>query len=116
MQERKRPVLIYDGDCHFCRRWIARWRHVTGGRVDYASYQKVAADFPGITHEQFDASVQFVDKDGKVYAGAEAVFRALAYAPGKGWPLSAYRNVPGFAVTAEWVYRLVARRRGSKTR
>ena len=21
-----KPLLIFDGDCHFCRRWIERWR------------------------------------------------------------------------------------------
>ncbi|MBI4383830.1 MAG: DUF393 domain-containing protein [Nitrospinae bacterium] len=115
MPERERPILIYDGDCQFCRRWTARWRRMTGDRVDYAPYQEVADGFPDITRDRFDASVQFVDKDETVYTGAEAVFRALAHAPGMGWTLAAYRSVPGFAVTAERVYRFVARRRGSRT-
>jgi len=36
-----RPVLVFDGDCGFCRFWIERWRGATGGKVDYEPYQKV---------------------------------------------------------------------------
>ena len=37
-----KPLLIWDGDCDFCRKWVDRWRHVTRDRVDYAPYQEVA--------------------------------------------------------------------------
>ena len=50
------PLMIWDGDCHFCRHWIERWRVVTGGLVDYAPYQDVAAQFPEIPPEQFERS------------------------------------------------------------
>ena len=29
-----RPLMIFDGDCEFCRAWIARWRQYTGTAVD----------------------------------------------------------------------------------
>jgi len=47
----KRPVMIYDGDCHFCTRWIARWRAITGDRVVYRASQEAAKDFPEIPAE-----------------------------------------------------------------
>jgi lipase maturation factor 1 len=31
-----RPLLLFDGKCAFCRVWIARWKAMTGDRVDYA--------------------------------------------------------------------------------
>lgn len=107
-----RPVLVYDGDCTFCRRWIARWRHVTQGRVDYVSSQEAARQLPQISQEQFQTSVQLVLPDGKVYDGAQAVFRALAYNPKHRWPLWLYRNAPGTAPATEFAYRFVARNRG----
>ncbi len=113
MEPRNQPVLIYDGDCNFCRRWIARWRHVTQGRVDYVSSGEAAHRFPQISQEQFQSSVQLVEPDGAVYDGAEAVFRALAHNPGYRWPQWFYLNVPGVAPVAEFVYRFVARNRGS---
>ena len=35
-----KPLIIWDGDCHFCRRWIERWSEITGDAVDYATSQK----------------------------------------------------------------------------
>src|SRR5437773_2587310 len=30
-----KPLLIFDGECGFCRRWIERWQAKTGDRIDY---------------------------------------------------------------------------------
>ena len=111
MQGRDRPLLIFDGDCHFCRKWIARWRQMTGERVEYAPYQEVAPLFPDIPLEWFRRSVQLVEVDGSVHEGAEAVFLSLSRAPGKGWALFAYRRLPLVATISESLYRLVASHR-----
>ena len=111
MRVRDRPLLIFDGDCHFCRRWIARWRQLTGERIEYAPYQEVAVLFPDISPEAFRRSVQLVETDGSVTQGAEAVFRSLAYAPGRGLPYWCYRHVPLAAPIAERFYRVVASHR-----
>jgi predicted DCC family thiol-disulfide oxidoreductase YuxK len=31
--------MLFDGDCGFCRRWIGKWKELTGDRVRYAPYQ-----------------------------------------------------------------------------
>ena len=84
-----KPVLIFDGDCNFCRRWISRWQQGTGDRVEYVPFQDstVASRFPELTREQCAQAVQFIDTDGHIYSAAEAVFRALAVVPCKRWPL-----------------------------
>ncbi|KRT65892.1 MAG: hypothetical protein XU11_C0017G0018 [Candidatus Dadabacteria bacterium CSP1-2] len=111
MKQRTKPLLIYDGDCGFCRRWIARWESLTGDRVEYAPFQQVASEFPEIPKEQFEASVQFIEPSGKISSGAEAVFRTLTYVPGKQWMLWMYEKIPGAAHISEWSYHLVARHR-----
>jgi predicted DCC family thiol-disulfide oxidoreductase YuxK len=108
-----RPLLIFDGDCGFCRRWIGRWKALTGEAVDYAESQQVAYRFPEIAQEAFARSVQLVLPDGEVFEGAEAVFRSLAFAPRRSWLLSAYRHVPGFAPVSELAYRVIARHRAA---
>jgi predicted DCC family thiol-disulfide oxidoreductase YuxK len=45
----EKPLLIYDGDCGFCRRWIQRWRAITGERVEFAPYQTVGSLYPEIS-------------------------------------------------------------------
>jgi predicted DCC family thiol-disulfide oxidoreductase YuxK len=104
--------MIYDGECGFCRTWIARWHRLTGDRVEYAPYQQVASRFPAIPREAFAAAVHLVEPDGQVYKGAEAVFRSLARRPGLGWLPGLYRCLPPLAMASEAAYRWVARNRG----
>src|SRR5690606_3307467 len=97
-----KPLLIYDGECRFCCRWIERGKAITGERVRYASSQTVGSDYPEISEEEFSSAVQWIGSDGSRASGAEAVFRALAtsiwYGRLAGW---IYRNVPGGAWVAE---------------
>jgi len=105
--------MVFDGDCHFCALWIRRWRQMTGDTVDYRPAQdpRIAEEFPEIPRKQFDTAVQFIEADGSVHSGAEAVFRALAHNPKRRWPLKFYQASPAFAKLTEWAYRLVARHR-----
>jgi predicted DCC family thiol-disulfide oxidoreductase YuxK len=105
------PLLIYDGDCGFCRLWIERWKTLTGERVEYRPYQEVASRFPEIPTDNLAKSAQLVTPDGRVFAAAHAVFRTLAYAPGRGWMLWMYQKIPGVAAASEAGYRLVAAHR-----
>src|SRR5262245_3868738 len=54
-----KPVMIFDGECNFCRVWIQRWQQTTGERVDYMRLQdeSVAARFPELGREQLEQSV-----------------------------------------------------------
>ncbi len=108
-----KPLLIYDGDCNFCKFWILRWQRFTRERVDYVASQeaRVGEQFPELPRVSFEESVQLVETDGKVYAGAEAVFRTLTYGPCRKWPLWIYEQMPGFAPVAECLYHFVAKRR-----
>ncbi len=108
-----KPVLIFDGDCNFCRRWISRWRETTGERVEYVPFQhpRAAERFPELSREQCEQAVQLIDTDGSIHSGAEAVFRALAVAPRCRWPLWLYQHVPGVAPVTESVYHSIAKHR-----
>jgi predicted DCC family thiol-disulfide oxidoreductase YuxK len=33
------PLLIFDGDCGFCRIWVEYWKRLTGDLVAYGPYQ-----------------------------------------------------------------------------
>lgn len=106
-----KPLLIYDGDCAFCRNCVEYGRRLTGDAVAYAPYQQVGARFPQVSTEQFRAAAQFVECGGKISSGAEAVFRALSYAPRCRWLLRLYTRSRSFAAVSERVYAWVARHR-----
>jgi len=109
---RPKPVIIWDGDCHFCRRWIERWREITRGAVDYAASQDSAERFPEIPREQFERSVIYIETDGSVFSGAEAVFRSLQCRSSKKWLAWSYYHVPGFAPVSESLYKIISCNRG----
>src|SRR4051812_15655463 len=102
-------LLVFDGDCGFCRYWIARWRARTGNTVEYLPFQdpSVRERLPDILPDEFARAVQFVDEDGSVSSGARAVFQ-LTERAGTRWPLWAYEHVPGVPAVTERTYRLVA--------
>src|SRR5258708_4043195 len=108
--DRRLPLLIYDGDCGFCKYWLRYWQRLTGDRVAYAPYQEVASQYPEIPVAEFQHAVQYVAPDGKIAGGAEAVLLTLSHG-GKGFWLTLYRHVPGFGVIAEGIYALVASHR-----
>jgi predicted DCC family thiol-disulfide oxidoreductase YuxK len=102
--------MLYDGDCRFCQLWIRRWRQATGEAVDYLPLQdeRIGQWYPELSRERLETVVHFIDAGGAVYPGAEAVFRALATNPSRGWPLGLYERFPWFARFAERGYRFVA--------
>jgi lipase maturation factor 1 len=108
-----RALMVYDGDCCFCKRWIRRWQAVAGNQLDFLPYQdaSVRERFPHVPREQFETAVQLIEVNGRIYGGAEAVFRALAHNPRRAWLHRWYARSRWFARITEWGYRAVARHR-----
>src|ERR1700730_2656926 len=105
------PLVIWDGDCHFCRRWIERWKEITRDDIDYETSEQIGDRFPEIPREQFNRSVILVEPDGAVFFGAEAVFRSLRCRSSKKWLSWSYDHVPGFAAISEGFYKIIAANR-----
>jgi len=108
----RRPLLVYDGACAFCRRWVRRWQMLTGARVRYAPYQALADPFEGVAHLAFASAVHLRDARGRWTRGAEAALGALADVPALGVAARLYHRFQPFAAVAESAYRWVARHRG----
>ena len=87
-----RPVMLYDGKCAFCRRWVGRWQSMTGEAVRYEPFQEAGGKFAGIDTDDLGRAVHLVEKDGNVSRGAEAVFRCLAIGGWNRWMNWAYER------------------------
>jgi len=107
----RRPLLLFDGDCGFCKYWARYWQKLTGEQVDYRPYQAVAPEYPQIPAAEFQRAVQYIAPDGRRASAAEASFLTLSHAHGKGFWLGLYRRVPGFAAFAERAYAFTAAHR-----
>jgi predicted DCC family thiol-disulfide oxidoreductase YuxK len=106
-----RPLLVWDGTCGFCRRSVEVLRDHVGDAVDVETYQDVHADFDDIDESEFANAVHLFEPDGRYFAGAEAVYRALDKGPGRSMLLWLFLYLPGFAWASDVGYRLVANNR-----
>lgn len=111
--EPRRALLVFDGECGFCRYWVNRWRGVTHGKIDYAPFQEVAHRHPQIPHAAFENAVQLIEPDGRVTGGADALFRALELAGRNPLWLRLLSRAPGVRALSRCGYRFVARHRMS---
>ena len=106
-------VVIYDGDCQFCRgqvQRLARWD--TQRQLAFLSLHdaEVARRYPDLTHEQLLEQMYVVDQADHRYGGA-AAFRHLSRRLSRLWVLAPLMHIPGSLPLWQWMYRQVARRR-----
>jgi predicted DCC family thiol-disulfide oxidoreductase YuxK len=106
-----KPLMLFDGTCHFCRRWIERWREATADRIDYEPLQEHSGRFPEVPREEFERAVKLIETDGRVFSGAAAVFQSLSYARRGDWLKWLYDRAPGVAPVTETAYAIVAKHR-----
>ena len=105
------PVMLYDGDCGFCMRWIRWWERLTYGKVSYRSYQEAGREYPQVTDEKCKESVQLIMPGGRVFSGAHAVFKTLELSGKYKFFHFFYDHLPLFGRISEWAYQWVAHHR-----
>ena len=110
MAKRAKPVLVFDGDCAFCTR-CARFLERIGPDAEIVAWQLTDLDELGITEQQAAEAVQWVEVDGRVRSGHEAIAATLNSA-GRVWRIVGRALLlPGVSWLAARVYRLVANNR-----
>lgn len=107
MSCRERPVLLYDGDCAFCARCARALKRI-GPDTEIVAWQFTDLAELGITEEQAADAVQWVQVDGTVRSGHEAIAATLSTA-GRIWQgIGRAFLLPGISWVAAKAYRLVA--------
>ncbi len=107
MGDRTRPVLLYDGDCAFCTS-CARLIERIGPDAEIVAWQLTDLTELGVTGEQASEAVQWVQVDGAVRSGHEAIAAMLGTA-GRFWTIAGrVLLLPGVSWMAAKAYRWVA--------
>ena len=105
-----RGVLLWDGSCEFCRLWVQRFEKLARQRVRLTPVQNVMERLPEGLQEASKFEVLWIEPDGSVYGGSEAVARALTRA---GLPvLGLLIGNPAVRPLTRAIYRWVACHRG----
>lgn len=107
------PVLLYDGNCGFCRRWVTRLRRIDRDeRISFlpATERASVPDLPSLTDEALDRAMHLVLPDGTVLPGARAAPAIMKMLPG--WRAFAWVfRLPGVQAVADRIYAWVATHR-----
>lgn len=107
-------VVIYDGQCNFCRSQVKNLRRMDcfGNRLAFLSLhdERVAERYPDLDHDDLLEQMYVIDQQGNRHGGADAVKYLSRRLPSL-WPLAPLLHLPGSARLWRWMYRQVAKRR-----
>lgn len=108
-----KPVLYWDRDCGFCRRWVGRWRQTTGDTTTYQVIQDAPPPVVGAAGGLPPKRIVLAQTDGSLVTGAEAALATLApHSLRARALLGIYRTLPLCRAATESAYRAVAQHRG----
>jgi len=105
-------VVLYDGQCGFCSRWVKYWEGTLGRR----GFEIAALDEPWVAeklrvpHEELLTDIRLLTAGGQLISGADVylyVTRRIWWA----WPFFAIFSLPGFNRLLRVGYRWFARNR-----
>ena len=104
-----KPVLYWDADCNFCRRWVERWEDESGDAVEYSTLQTAPPDVVVAAGGPPFERIVLAHPDGRLITGAHAAVAARA-AGGRTGLLTRwlYESCPPFRAASETAYRWVA--------
>lgn len=106
-------VVIFDGDCRFCRATVNQLRWLDGkDRLAFLSLHDpvVASRYPDLDHEALMAKMHLVDSEGRRHAGA-ASLKYLSRRLPKMWLMAPFLHIPFTMPLWRWMYAFIAKRR-----
>jgi predicted DCC family thiol-disulfide oxidoreductase YuxK len=107
-----RGVVLYDGQCGFCSRWVRFW----ASTLERRGFTIASLDEPWVTQkikmsrEELLSDIRLLTHDGQLISGANVylfVTRKIWWA----WPFYALFSLPGFNRLIHFGYRWFARNR-----
>ncbi|GEQ87140.1 hypothetical protein ULMS_26480 [Patiriisocius marinistellae] len=107
----EKPVLVWDGDCGFCKYWVIRWKLHTGISINYIPYQQIAHKFKDIPLKEFKKASRFIDTDGFIYSGPDSAYKTLSFKNGKSHLHNWYHKYKWFTWLSDFGYNTIAKNR-----
>lgn len=105
----KKPIMVWDGDCRFCKSFAERFEASSKGAVEFIPYQVLNEKYPKAPNLDYEKSVVFFNSTSTTN-GAEAIFNFFNVI-GKKWPKKLYENSNIVSESSEFFYSLVANNR-----
>ena len=107
--DKDKPEVYYDGDCPMCRAFVAYADKGERHELEYRNFREEALP-DGVDQQTAERQIHFVDSDGSVIGGAQAVLQVLRERGKLVW-LAKLGSLPLVRNVAELVYRFIAANR-----
>ena len=107
----EKSFLIWDGDCAFCARCVQFIQRRIRTSATIVAHQKADLKVLGLTTEQCNQALQWVNSDGRIRSGSRAVAELLKTANGV-WPVfGVLIDLPVIRLFSSAIYKLIAKNR-----
>jgi predicted DCC family thiol-disulfide oxidoreductase YuxK len=108
----KQCVVIYDGNCEFCRAQVASIQRLDRKKeFEYVPFQVALERFPELG--DCNLGMRLIDSDGKVYIGADGVYQIVCRLPR--WRRIAWLyRLPGLRWFLRMIYAWIVTHRRSR--
>ena len=107
----EKSFLIWDGDCAFCARCVQFIQRRIKTSATIVAHQKADLKVLGLTTEQCNQALQWVNSNGQIRSGSRAVAELLKTA-NSGWPvLGVLIDLPTIRIFSSAIYKLIAKNR-----
>ena len=107
----EKSFLIWDGDCAFCARCVQFIQRRIRTSATIVAHQKADLKVLGLTTEQCNQALQWVNSDGRIRSGSRAVAEFLKTA-NYAWPvLGVLIDLPIIRIISSAIYKLIAKNR-----
>lgn len=105
-------IVIWDGQCNFCRTQVLRLKALDSNKLAYLSLHdpRTSELCPELSFEQLMEQLWVVTPEGQQFGGADAG-RYLSRKLFKLWWLAPMLHIPGLMPFWRWLYRTIAKRR-----
>ena len=61
------PIMVWDGECSFCKKFADRFETRSKNLVEFIPYQLLSEKYPNAPAYDYQNSVYFLEKDLKFY-------------------------------------------------
>lgn len=114
MADARPPLLIFDGDCGFCTtsaEWVAKGWPPGPQAVAWQHLGPTGLGALGLTVQEAETAVQWVDAEGRKFGGHRAIARSLMASGGWRRAAGMVLSVPPFSWGAAAAYPVISRHR-----
>ncbi|WP_432411545.1 thiol-disulfide oxidoreductase DCC family protein [Rasiella sp. SM2506] len=106
-----KPILVWDGECGFCKYWVTRWKRISENKIHFKTYQEVALQFPDIPIKEFKKASRLITPEGTVHSGPDSAYMSYYIANPKSPCHYWYVTYTWFTKLSDHGYNFIAKHR-----